>query len=219
MPEPEKKITIWGELPSIELVFAILLLISTISSAFCVYQATRWSGTQSILFVESSKMRTESIRAHNEATAQRIVDITIFLNWIDARSQDDPVRADFLESRFTARFIPAFAAWVAQVEGRPAGSIPPGTPFQLPEYRLDAQELSDRLEENATAAFNQGKEANQISDNYILNTVLFTLVLFLCGVGQRWENPHIKRLILLMAIIFFIIAMALFLSLPKNIGF
>ena len=218
MPEQEKKQSTWSELSRVEIAFAVLLLVSTVSSAFCVYQATRWSGTQSVLFVESSKMRTESIRAHDDANSHLMVDVIVFLSWADAKARNNSALAGNLEDRFTPEFKPAFAAWIAQVEGSPAGTIPPATPFVLPEYHLSAQELSDRLEENATAAFNQGKQANQYVDNYVLNTVLFTLVLFLCGVGQRWDNPQIKQLILVTAIIFFVISIAVFLSLPKSIG-
>ena len=46
-----------------DIIFAILLLIATLSTAFCVYQATRWNGIQAVDFGESAKFRTESIRA------------------------------------------------------------------------------------------------------------------------------------------------------------
>jgi hypothetical protein len=48
--------------------------------------------------------------------------------------------------------------------------------------------------------------------------VLFTLVLFLCGVGEKWEAPQIQRLILIFASFMFIIAMAAVLWITMNNG-
>lgn len=44
----------------IDAIFAIHLLLATLSMAFCVYQATRWNGVQAVDFGNSSKLRTES---------------------------------------------------------------------------------------------------------------------------------------------------------------
>ena len=73
MKIPEKGI------PKMELIFAIILLIATLSTAFCVYQATRWNGIQAVDFGDASKLRTESVRASTAANSQEIVDVQVFL--------------------------------------------------------------------------------------------------------------------------------------------
>ena len=63
---PEKGI------PKMDLIFAIILLIATLSTAFCVYQATRWNGFQAIDFGDASKLRTESVRASNAGNSSKL---------------------------------------------------------------------------------------------------------------------------------------------------
>jgi hypothetical protein len=218
MPEPEKKRRIWEHVSRIEVIFVVLFLISSLSSAFCIYEASQWSGTQNQLYTESVQLTTKAASAHDDANRRILVDVSSFLAWVDAKSQNDTVRAGFIQSRFTPEFKPAFEAWIAQAQGKPPGTIPPDTPFTLPEYRLSAQARSDQLEEQAKALFEQGDMANEMGSEYILITLLFTLVLVLCSVGEKWETPETKRLILVFAVVLFVIAMAVCLWLPKNFG-
>jgi hypothetical protein len=208
---PEKGI------PKMDLIFAIILLIATLSTAFCVYQATRWNGIQAIDFGDASKLRTESVRASNAANSQEIVDVQVFLSWVNAVSKNDMVQANFIQERFRDEFRPAFNAWIATANK--TNPIPLGTPFELPEYALAKYNESARLEEQATASFNSGKDANTNGDMYISNTVLFAIVLFFCGIYTRWESIRIRRGILLMTILVFSFAFYSLVSLLLRVGF
>ena len=207
------------EIDRLEIIFAVILLLATVTSALSAYEATLWSSTRSSLSDVSSSLTTQSNRASDDANRQILVDLSVYLAWTEAKSENDTVRANLIESRFTPEFKPAFDAWIAQVKGQTPGTIPPGTPFSLPEYNLSAQVRSEQLQENATATYEQSKHAGQIGDDFLLNTVLFTIVLFLCGVGQRWEHDRIRKILLMAAIIFFVMAMGVFLWLPKILVF
>jgi hypothetical protein len=187
--------------PKIDIIFAIVLLIATLSTAFCVYQATRWNGVQAVDFGDASKFRTESVRATTAANTQVIIDVELFTSWVDAASKGDQVQAKFIKERFREEFRPAFEAWIAKANI--TNPIPAGTPFDLPEYSVAKYTESDHLEAKATAAFNAGKDANTNGDLYISNTVLFAIVLFFCGVYSRWESMKIRTGILLMALLVF----------------
>ena len=189
---------------------------STLLSAFCAYQANSWSGVQSAKYQEATTLRTESVQAYNDGNTQLLIDLNVFLTWADAVNQNDTSRAKAVASRFTSEFKPAFTAWIARDPDRPPLTIPNGTPFMLPEYRLSARARGAQLEENANAAFVEAQYANDVGTNYVLNTLLFGIVLFLCGVGERWGDPRLRKLILGTAILFFSIAVALLLWLPKN---
>ena len=208
---PEKGI------PKMDLIFAIILLIASLSTAFCVYQATRWNGFQAIDFGDASKLRTESVRASNAGNSQEIVDVQVFLDWVDAESKNDSVQAKFIQDRFRDEFKPAFNAWIATANK--TNPIPAGTPFELPEYTLAKYNESALLEEQATASFNSGKDANTNGDMYISNTVLFAIVLFFCGIYTRWESIRIRRGILLMTLFVFSFAIYSLVSLLLRVGF
>ncbi len=121
----------------IDIIFAVLLLVATLSTAVCVYQATRWNGEQATDYGQSAQYRSESIRATTIANSQEIVDVQVFLDWVNAASTGDLRQKAFIEDRFRPEFRPAFEAWKA--EANATNPIPPGTPFDRPEYTLAKQ--------------------------------------------------------------------------------
>lgn len=203
--------------PRIDIVFAILLLIATLSTAFCVYQATRWNGVQAINFGESAKFRTESIRASTVANSLVIIDVQLFTSWIDAKGKGDQTEAQFLEDRFREEFRPAFEAWLATANA--TNPIPAGTPFDRPEYSIAKYNESALLEAKATAAFNAGKDANEYGDLYISNTVLFAIVLFFSGIYSRWDSLKIRQGILVLTLVVFTVALYLMGTLLLRVGY
>ena len=68
----------------------------------------------------------------------------------------------------------------------------------MPEYRLEATQQADRLEVEAAALFDQGTQANQQGDSYVLNTVFLAAVMFFAAVAQRfdWLGPRLGLLAL-----------------------
>jgi hypothetical protein len=211
MKIPEKSI------PKIDVIFVIILLIATLSTAFCVYQATRWNGFQAVDFGDASKYRTESVRASTTANTQIIIDVQLFTTWVDAVSKGELVQAKFIRDRFRKEFKPAFEAWIAMANA--TNPIPPGSPFDLPEYTLAEYNESVLLEEKATAAFNEGKDANTNGDLYISNTVLFAIVLFFCGIYSRWDSIRIRKGILILTLIVFAFALYSLGSLLLKVGY
>ncbi|MDD1655936.1 MAG: hypothetical protein LUO87_00980 [Methanomicrobiales archaeon] len=217
MPPTDSNQSGWFSTKRIETIFLVILLLTSFLSAFCAYQANRWNGVQSAKYQEASTLRTESVRAFNDANTRLIIDLNVFLTWADAVNRNDSDRARAVASRFTPEFKPAFAAWIARDPGGLQGTTPNGTPFSLPEYHLSARDLGTRLEENATAAFTEAQHASDIGTSYILTTLICAIVLFLCGVGEEWANPRLRIVILGTAIVFLGIAAAMLAMLPKII--
>ena len=189
--------------PTIDVIFAVLLLIATLSSAFCVYQATRWNGIQAVDFGESAKFRTESLKAATVTNTHVAIDVQVFLSWVNAVSSHDEKTAAFLKERFREEFKPAFQAWISHAEQNPEVSIPPGTPFDLAEYQHATTVESIKLEKKASEAFERAKDDNENGDKYIFNTVLFAIVLFFCGIYSKWETPRIRIGLLFVTLVVF----------------
>ncbi len=137
------------------------------------------------------------------------------LDWVDAKNSNQTTRADFLETRFRKEFVPAFEAWRNQPGFSGAGEIPPGTPFSFSQYQPDSRVNATRLADEATATFDQGRVANAIGDSYILNTVLFAIVLFLAGFGTKWRSKKLQYLFLLTGIGVSAYAIGFLLTLPR----
>jgi hypothetical protein len=201
----------------LDIIFAVLLLVATLSTAVCVYQATRWNGEQATDYGQSAQYRSESIRATTIANSQELVDIQVFLDWVNAASTGDLRQRAFLEDRFRPEFRPAFEAWKAGANA--TNPIPPGTPFDRPEYTLAKTTESVQLEEQAAVAFSNGEAANDYGDRYISNTVLFAIVLFFCGVYTQWEEVRIRQGILVVTLIVFTLALYSMGSLLLRVGY
>jgi len=200
----------------VELIAAIMLSIATVVTAWSAYQATRWSGDQAESYTSASATRTESVRASTEANRQVLIDVATFLNWLDAEQSGDHVLANDIHVRMRREFHPAFDAWLAMA---PAGSIPDGTPFELPEYRLAAEADSKRLENKAAVLFEDGNESNQVSDDFVLAAVLFASVLFFSGLAGTFDSLQAQVLLLVLGAVMLGVGTIIVITLPQNVGF
>jgi hypothetical protein len=199
----------------VELIAAVMLSIATVVTAWSAYQATRWSGEQAASYVTASARRTESVRASNRANAQILIDVDVYLDWLDAARTDDPELAADLESRMREEFKPAFEAWRASVPGE---EIPEGTPFTRPEYVLAEQEKAARLEAEASVEFNNGQEANQVSDNFVLAAVMLASVLFFAGLAGTFDSLRAQLFLLVLGGLMLLVGSIVVLSLPQDVG-
>ena len=200
----------------VELIAAIMLSIATVVTAWSAYQATRWSGDQAENYTSASATRTESVRSSTEANRQVLIDVDTFLGWLDAAQSGQRSLADDIHARMREEFLPAFDAWLATA---PPGSIPDGTPFALPEFRLAAVEKADRLEAEAAALFDEGTEANQIGDNFVLAAVLFASVLFFAGLAGTFNSVRAQVFLLALGAVMLVTGTVVVVTLPQDMGF
>ena len=183
----------------IELLLAVMLGVVTLATAWSGYQAARWGGTQSILFSQAGARRTESTRASTLGGQQAQIDIGMFSNWINAYADENEALTAFYEKRFRGEFQPAFDAWL---EADPANNPDaPETPFEMPEYQPAKFEEATQLELDAEGLFEEGRAANQQSDDYILNAVILASVLFLSGIVTRFDWLPVRVVIIVAALV------------------
>ena len=183
----------------IEFVATILMAVAAILTAWAAFQSTKWSGVQADNYSQASAARTESSRATTIASRQIIIDVEMFLQWVDAYQSERAVGtnpnpaataklaprtlSEFIAARFRDEFRPAFDAWIASnplVNEQAAN-----TPFELPEYGLAQEEESALQEATAQERTTAARDANQQGDNYVLLTVLFAVSLFFAGVSGK----------------------------------
>lgn len=184
--------------PLVEIIATILLAFATLATAWSGYQSARWGGVQASSYSQAGALRTESTRASTSAGQLMQIDIGLFTNWINAYSADDQPLLNFYQERFRNEFTPAFEAWLATDPANNPNA--PKSPFTMPEYKVELQEEADRLASEAEKKFSEGSEANQTSDNYVLNTVFLASVLFLAGIQSRIKAIPMRLLLDLLAL-------------------
>jgi len=182
----------------LDILSAIMLAVVAVATAWNSYQAARWSSLAGIRYGQASARRVESTRASTTAGQQTIIDVGLFTNWINAYGTQNEDLMRFYNKRFREEFKPAFDAWLAtDPENNPQA---PPSPFAMEEYQLANTEKSEQLEKEASAMFEEGKQAIERSTNYILNTVFLASVLFFIGIAGRFPWPPLRLTILVTAL-------------------
>lgn len=186
----------------IELAGVLLIALTAVLTAWTAFESSKWGGVMSIEFSTANATRTESIRQSNLANRQTVVDVSVFTSYVDAVAADDTNLADFYAQRFPDRLAVAVEAWEATdpLEDPDA----PATPFDMPEYVLDAADEADRLETEAAAASQRARDSNQRSDNYTVTTVFLATVLLLAALSSKVDNPRLQVALLVTALVIFV---------------
>ncbi len=197
----------------LELVATLLLALAAVATAWAAYQARQWTGEQSGGYSRATTARLTENRAAALANRQVQIDVATFIQWLDARARHENALASFYRVRFRPELQPAFAAWLA-AEGK-AGA--PGTPFELPQYRLKAQAQADALDRTAAAASQQAKDANQHADNFMLAVVLFATSLFFAGISGKLHDTRARAAILGVGCAVFIVGLIWIATLPVQL--
>lgn len=167
------------------MIAAVMLGVVAVATAWSGYQAARWGGEQSTLYSQAGALRTESVRANNEALVAIVVDANLFFQWINAAADDQDELAQYYRSGFRDEFSPAFDAWLAT---DPFNSAEASTsPFGMSEYVVASRSEASALEQEARQTFEQGQAANQQADDYVLTTVILASVLFFVGIASGFD--------------------------------
>jgi hypothetical protein len=197
----------------LEIIAVVLLSLTTIISAWCAYQATRWSGVQAIAFSQASAERIESVRFSNQANQLIVIDIGLFTQYATAVSEGNTQLADFLHARFRPEFVVAYNAWIAT--SPLTNPDAPKTPFEMKQYVVAPAVQSQQLEQKADANTQKATKANQTSDEYVLLVVIFALVLFFAGTSGKFRSMRLRQLTLGFAVVVFAVALVVVLTFPK----
>jgi hypothetical protein len=165
---------------------AALLGLATVGSAWSAYQAARWGGVMTIAFNEGIQLSNDAGKELQEGDAVASRDQAVFLAWVQAVQSDDLETAEYLsETLFSPTMSRAVDAWVKTGEDN-------DSPFQLDEYRIPQWKLGERLDEQAATRFEDGKNANQTGDNYVLLTVAFSSVMLFAGLAGTVRARSIR---------------------------
>ncbi|MEV0924418.1 hypothetical protein AB0I99_04670 [Streptomyces spongiicola] len=215
----------------IELFLTVILALAAVGTAWAGFQSAKWSGVQANSYAQASAARTESSRRSAEAGQLVTIDVITFTQWLTALNDEivaDPSKrpqgtytpdpdsvSGFLFNRFRDEFEPAVSAWLMR---RPlTDPEAPSTPFDMPEYRVAAEEQAERLVGEAERKSATARQANQRSDNYVLTAVLFALVLFFAAVAGRARAGRAQWVLLGLTVAALLAAVSLLLSYPVTV--
>ena len=180
----------------LELTAVILLSVASLAAAWGGYQSARWNGQQSELYSQASAIRVESTRATTTGYMYVMNDIDMFNRWAEAYARGDTDLQGFYRDRFSPELETAVVAWLAT--SPLASEDSPSSPYRMPEYGTPWLDTANDLEDKAVATFEEGQQAAQQGDEYVLTTVFLALVLFFAGISSRllWRPSKVPVLLL-----------------------
>jgi hypothetical protein len=199
---------------SVELLATVLLAVAAVATAWSSYQASRWSGEQSIAFSASNAARVNASRASATADQQTQIDVSTFIAWANAYATGDTRIINFYFRRFRPEFRPAVDAWVATRPLKNPGA--PLTPFTMPQYRLAERTKAAGLDAEAALQTSLAKRNNQRSDNYVLAVVLFASSLFFAGISTKLAGLRYQAALLAIGCVIFLGALVWTLTFPVS---
>ena len=201
---------------TIEILEAILLAIVAIVTALSGYQAARWDGESAKEYATSSRLRTEANGTQLTANQTLIYNAGNFTAWLQAYDAKDKALKQLLGRRFTPEYKVAFDAWVA-IGGLTNPDAPPG-PRYMPEYKDPLAEKATELTKEASHAFDLGVSTRVTAEKYVRITVVLAAVLFLIAIGQRFKIRGVRYAVNIVAGVFLVYSLYLFLIYPHLMG-
>jgi hypothetical protein len=187
----------WGG--RFEVIAALLLGLATLASAWSGYQSALWGGIQTFRLAEAEIAGQQAGEKAMYANQLRALDAVFFERYASAVSERNNQLAEFLFKRFRPEMKVAVEAWQAlKPLKNPAAPL---TPFTMAEYSVATEKEAQRLRKEEGNKFAEARKANEISDTYLLLTVLYGIVLFLGGIAAAFEKQKLRIVIIAMAVV------------------
>ncbi len=197
----------------LEIAEAVVLAIVAIATAWSGYQAALWTGHQSQLYGQASKIRIEAVAAATYANQERLYNASTVVEWLKAEAHSDKKLADLFERRFLPEFRPAFESW-KKTDPLNNPNAPAG-PQLMAEYRSSKAEAAAKLNDQASEIFEQGTRGQQYSDKYVRATVTLATVLLLIAISQRFRTRGVRVGLLVIAMFLLCFPVFHILTLPR----
>ncbi len=196
----------------VEFIAAVVLSLATVATAWAGYQAALWGGEQARHMAAANAAIVQSAQKSNQALQLTSLHANLFVAWVTAISNEEQELADFLYERFPQALKTASDAWIATSPRTNPDA--PATPFQMAEYSLpetaQAAELDMKAREETTLA----QDANEISDRYVLLTVIFASVLFFGGISGKFQSKAIDLAMLVLSGLVFLAGLGILITYP-----
>jgi hypothetical protein len=197
----------------LEIAEALVLAVVAIATAWSGYQAALWTGHQSELYGQASKLRIQAEGVSAFANQERLYNASTVVEWLKAEAHGDKKLADLFERRFLPEFRPAFQAW-KKTDPINDLNAPPG-PQSMGEYRSVKTEEAAKMNDQATEVFERGTRDRQYSDEYVRITVTLATVLLLMAISQRFKMRGVRFALLATAFLILCFPIYRILTLPR----
>jgi hypothetical protein len=191
---------------------AILMALATLSTAWCSYQSSKWSGQSSEVATSAARLEQKAALLHLEDNQVTSIQAKMFMDFINATLAANEKLAQFYSDRFPPELRAAYARWIEQKPFENAKADPhPFVPALFkPRFAQEAQQATADAGRDEAEAKRTGNFAAQ----YLSNTVLFAMVLFFAGTSAKFQQRYVRQWSFFFAVAVFLFAASRMLTLP-----
>ena len=180
----------------LELVAVVLLGITTVGTAWCGFQATRWNGESSDLTRAAATQRIEGSRLFGLATQRVTYDSAVVAKYAEATLEGNAKLVQFYrQSVVRPDFLPILDRWEAAAK---AGKASVGV-FEDKDYLAGQFADYNKTVVAAEQAARESQEADDIAEAYVGTTILLAVALFFAGVTSSFLSRFARILLLIAA--------------------
>jgi hypothetical protein len=190
----------------------VLLSLATVGTAWCSFQAAAWGGMAQGAMNQSNASSRRAITSELKASQVALLDVLLFSQYVNARSGSNEPLARFYSDRFRGEAKTAFDAWMATRPFENPGAPP--HPFVTNFYQPRLLEEARLAEAESQRLWQKGGDAGRTSRSYVLVTVLLACALFCGGTAAKFDQPRIRRGVLALGLLAFVVAAVQLLQLP-----
>lgn len=177
-----------------------LIAIASITTGWCALQSALWGGRQTFAIMHANRDNVRATEAHLRGTQMMLLDVALFVQWLNASQHSEGQVAEFYARRFRPELEPAFDAWRRAYEGDPASAE--GSPFTMPQYTNPERLHGDALAASSATATRDALAYNRTSDQYALMTVLLSMVSVLAGFAEKMAARKARRALFAVSLVF-----------------
>ncbi|WP_374390070.1 hypothetical protein [Sandaracinobacter sp.] len=197
-----------------ELATAISLAVAGLLSAWATYQAGLWDKREAQARATANADLTESSQLMLRAGQEEAMNTAMFLQWLNALADDQPLRADVLRHHFPRAFAPEFERWrkaqPADIRTVPAKSV-------LPDFTGPSLADARAARRRADLATADADLSGQVGDSYDVANVVLATALFLAGIATVLPGRIARRLPVALAALLTIAALVAMLVTPAQL--
>lgn len=202
------------KLDRVDLVYATMLGLTVVVTAWCGYQHELWSSSLTFELKQANTAHREFTTAELKERQSIVIDEIAFTGYLDAVSNHDQKLSDYYKNSFRPEMRDAFDAWIKTDPFNNTGTKT--TPFDMPEYPLSSD--SEKVNSFLQLADEKSQNADKMSataSNYVFFTTIYASVSFLVGIGRVFASKKMQVIFLVMgAAIFSVTTIVLFLTMP-----
>jgi hypothetical protein len=197
----------------IDLLAAILMAAATVATAWCGYQSALWGGMSTVHSSQAMKAIVRAGEFNNLAMQRQSLYVNLFGQYVNAVGTNNTALADFIFNRFPPTLKTATRDWLATNPlNNPNAQA---SPFDMPSFQMRERAEADRWEQVATDETDAANRAGDVSDQYLLFTIIFASVLFFAGISGKFKWEFIDVLVLALGALTLLIGIGILLTLPQ----